>query len=447
MAAPTANLVPITRAFLSKFYVQHPFEPISEDVKKLQARLQGLEDELEKEWGKQGAADVTLASSLTITVPHKIDENLWRHREQIEEALDLLKNKKPAALDKADTPATKSGKEAVDKVAAELEDILGVISQFQKNTADKVAKMVASFMPQDFRGTLIQMQRERSETKRQLEVEELVKGGASISEKYQLLWRQQMERRKTLAALGNATGMFRVLVTYLAGVPQVLLDFVRQINDHNGPMEEQRERYGPPLYELTSFVNHIRIFVAAWWSVYDSTAGRSSEFEAVLQEATSLYISETKRFLSFIGNVFDKSPFLIEASEALALEPQKDVKDEFQERTIARGESFEVTLATEGEGTMIAWDFSVDGRRDVGFSVDYADQKKVKMPMLPYTRYESHQGHFFSLGAGSYTLKWDNSYSMIYSKVVKYKTEVVPPAESIAAADESLTREEKGDTS
>jgi hypothetical protein len=67
--------------------------------------------------------------------------------------------------------------------------------------------------------------------------------------------------------------MFRVLVTYLAGVPQVLLDFVRQINDHNGPMEEQRARYGPPLYELTSFVNHIRIFVAAWWSVYDSTAG------------------------------------------------------------------------------------------------------------------------------------------------------------------------------
>lgn len=53
---------------------------------------------------------------------------------------------------------------------------------------------VASFMPQDFRGTLIQMQRERSEAKRQLEVEELVKGGASISDKYQLLWRQQMER-------------------------------------------------------------------------------------------------------------------------------------------------------------------------------------------------------------------------------------------------------------
>jgi hypothetical protein len=55
MAVSTANLVPITRAFLSKFYDQHPFEPISGDVKKLQKRLQGLEDELESEWKKHGA--------------------------------------------------------------------------------------------------------------------------------------------------------------------------------------------------------------------------------------------------------------------------------------------------------------------------------------------------------------------------------------------------------
>jgi hypothetical protein len=44
------------------------------------------------------AGDVSLASSLTIVVPHKIDENLWRNREQLEEAIDLLKNKKPAAV-------------------------------------------------------------------------------------------------------------------------------------------------------------------------------------------------------------------------------------------------------------------------------------------------------------------------------------------------------------
>jgi hypothetical protein len=58
-------------------------------------------------------------------------------------------------------------------------------------------------------------------------------------------------------------------------------------------------------------------------------------------------------------------------------------------------------------------------------------------PMLPYTRYESHQGHFFSLGAGSYTLRWDNSYSMLYSKVVKYKAEVVPPVDSGVASSET----------
>jgi hypothetical protein len=50
---------------------------------------------------------------------------------------------------------------------------------------------------------------------------------------------------------------------------QVLLDFVCRINDDHGPMEEQRQRYGPPLYELTSFSIALRVFVSLWWSSFD----------------------------------------------------------------------------------------------------------------------------------------------------------------------------------
>jgi hypothetical protein len=50
---------------------------------------------------------------------------------------------------------------------------------------------------------------------------------------------------------------------------QVLLDFVCRINDDNGPMEEQRQRYGPPLYELTSFAIALRVFISLWWSSFD----------------------------------------------------------------------------------------------------------------------------------------------------------------------------------
>lgn len=62
-----------------------------------------------------------------------------------------------------------------------------------------------------------------------------------------------MERRRQLAQLGSATGVYKTLVKYLVGVPQVLLDFVQKINDDDGPMEEQRQRYGPPLYSLTKW--------------------------------------------------------------------------------------------------------------------------------------------------------------------------------------------------
>lgn len=53
-------------------------------------------------------------------------------------------------------------------------------------------------MPQDFRCSLIKQQRERSEKRRQAEVEALVNAGGSIREKFVLLWKQQMERLVTV---------------------------------------------------------------------------------------------------------------------------------------------------------------------------------------------------------------------------------------------------------
>jgi hypothetical protein len=51
-----------------------------------------------------------------------------------------------------------------------------------------------TYMPQDFRGTLIRQQRERSERNKQAEVDALVSAGGSVHDRYALLWKQQMER-------------------------------------------------------------------------------------------------------------------------------------------------------------------------------------------------------------------------------------------------------------
>lgn len=51
-----------------------------------------------------------------------------------------------------------------------------------------------TYMPQDFRGSLIRQQRERSERSRQAVVDALINSGGSIHDKYALMWTQQMDR-------------------------------------------------------------------------------------------------------------------------------------------------------------------------------------------------------------------------------------------------------------
>lgn len=62
---------------------------------------------------------------------------------------------------------------------------------------------VMTYMPQDFRGTLIRQQRERSERNKQAEIDALVNSGRSIRDRYALLWNQQMERWGSLAFVSH----------------------------------------------------------------------------------------------------------------------------------------------------------------------------------------------------------------------------------------------------
>lgn len=419
--------MPITRAFLASYYDKHPFTPLSADVSRLSSQIRSMAtDVLNHRPPIQGESD--LINEADQQPPHKIDENMWKNREYIEETIYLLESSNwPEELKQQSVPDSAEFAITLGQLKDKLHHTLKALESFQIKNAEHVFNTVMTYLPQDFRGTLLRQQRERSERNKQAEVDTLINSGGSIRDRYALLWKQQMDRRRQLAQLGSATGVYKTLVKYLVGVPQVLLDFTRQINDDDGPMEEQRHRYGPPLYSLTSMILSIRLFLSLSWTRYDAKKLKREQI-VILEQAVDIYTMELKRFLTFISEVFANAPFFISAEIAGALEASKN--DDYKEIGVPAGKTYEVLLTVDSVNSYIAWDFSlVQGKinMDIGFSLEFVSSTGEKTPMLPYRRFESDQGNFCTLMAGSYKLIWDNTYSTFFKKVLRYKIDCIPP--------------------
>ncbi|KAF2562533.1 hypothetical protein F2Q70_00013951 [Brassica cretica] len=474
--ASTDGLVPITRVFLASYYDKYPFPPLSDDVSRLSSDMASLIQLLTLQ-SPPSQGEASLIEEANQQPPHKIDENMWKNREQMEEILFLLQPSRwPVQLREPCTSEDVELSSTLRHLKDNFDKALAAMISFQTKNSERVFSTVMTYMPQDFRGTLIRQQKERSERNKQAEVDALVSSGGTIRDTYALLWKQQMERRRQLAQLGSASGVYKTLVKYLVGVPQVLLDFVRQINDDDGPMEEQRQRYGPPLYTLTKMATAIRVFLTLLWQRYD-TFKLNKEQMNLLSEAAIVYTSEFERFVAFIRasslcllicfgyvkivasmsvkaflssfrvslvvrntdmiDVFANSPFFISADAAGILGSREN--EEYKEIIVQAGRTYEVSLMVESENSYIGWDFSLmQGKisMDIGFSVEYISASGEKTLILPYRRYEADQGNFSTLMAGNYKLVWDNSYSTFFKKTLRYKVDCIPPVVEPKAEDE-----------
>ncbi|KAL5720627.1 hypothetical protein ACHQM5_013278 [Ranunculus cassubicifolius] len=422
MAASTEGLMPITREYLSKFYDNYPFSPLSDDVQLLSEQLLSFSKQLAHQFPPNQDESV-LVHEAERDSPHKIDENVWKNREHIEEMLFLLANA-PKLLQDQSTPEYIEIGTVIEELKIKLQTTLKVLESFHTKNSENVFNIVMTYMPQDFRGSLIRQQRERSERNKQAEIDAVVNSGGGIRERFALLWKQQMDRRRQLAQLGSATGVYKALVKYLVGVPQVLLDFVRQLNDDNGPMEEQRQRYGPSLYSLTKLAISIRLFLVLSWGRFEENQIQKDKFD-ILVHAVNVYTTELERFIKFIGEVFVNSPFFISAADVSG-----ETRDDYKEIIIPAGKTHEVLLTVDAVNSYIAWDFSLTPLKksmDVGFSVEYTSPSGEASMILPYRRYESNQGNFCTVMDGNYKLIWDNAYSTFYKKSLRYKVDCIPP--------------------
>ncbi|KAI6673362.1 hypothetical protein NL676_001268 [Syzygium grande] len=432
------GLVPITRSFLASYYDKYSFPPLCEDVARLSSQIRSLSDGLLEDFPPTDGEKLLIAEA-DRTPPHKIDENMWKNREQMEEIVFLLeKSQWPPALQQQSTTENADLATFLSQIKDKIQESLSLLMSFQARNSERVFNTVMTYLPQDFRGTLIRQQRDRSERNKQAEVDALINSGGSIRDRYALLWKQQMDRRRQLAQLGSATGVYKTLVKYLVGVPQVLLDFIKQINDDDGPMEEQRQRYGPPLYSLTSLVLFIRLFLSLSWGRFETRKLKGDEL-AALEQAVNVYTSEFGRFIKFLSEVFVNSPFFISAEEAGAIEGEND---DYKEISIPAGKTHEVSLMVDSLNSYIAWDFAlVQGKinLDIGFSVECINSSGQKTLILPYRRYESDQGNFCTCVAGNYKLVWDNSYSTFFKKALRLKVDCIPP---VAEPVQSMSEEE-----
>lgn len=412
---------PITREFLRDFYTNNPFEPqLDEALRESKVAMR------EKGIGVFGDLYLGSEKAFRVQLPPKMDQNFMMNREQIEELEQLIPSI-PKKVDNAD--------KCMEKILRQLTGARACIESYQKWQTEQVTVMVNEFLPKDFRGDIVRQQKERKDKIREKEMASLIDRGGSIKERYELIWKHQMEKRKTLASLGESTGIFRYVIVYVGGVSEEMLDFVKKINDDDGPMVEQRIAYGPIIHQLSRFANEMRIFVDSWVANAGDSQDEAiklsdtmtSELLGILENGIDIYSKEIARFVAFFKSVFEKSPFFISKEQT---GEKGEINQDLELISLGAGMKHLLPVEVGGEDFTVAWEFVVEGG-DVKFSVEFEDQKGQSMRMVPEQLFKSHSGHFKSTASGTCILNFDNTHTMWYKKTVKVKAASMPPVAGV----------------
>ena len=439
------DLVPITREVLKRCYDKHPMEPVPQELHDKDHELDTMIVDLSTKLSSAGivsaeAAEAAISAIKITTAPHKMDENISLNRMQLEEIVHLCEQ--AGGFGPGNEEATLQAKELAGRALAAWEG-------YQRESMEKVDTLVKSFLPNDFRLSIYNTFRARSKANFEYEVATLMANGGSIKDKYDLVWKHQLEQRQSLVNLGNASGIWKALIAILAGVPASLLDFVKTINDDHGPMDEFRVTYGPVQYFLTLFSSKVRLVFHLARLPYAGGENDAAEKAAAAikgdvdrclgaaVDALKMYLAFVEKFIAVLVVVLQDSPFFVSRADVDSVNAESG-----QEVQVLVNYDHTIKVPVLA-GDVFSWEFRTD--KDIKFRASFEPKKADEgepVDIHPLLLVNSHlapvKDDFTAPCDGEVKLFFDNTYSWLAKKNMTITTKLTPNPERVQKEFEGL---------
>ncbi|KAK2576328.1 hypothetical protein KPH14_005689 [Odynerus spinipes] len=120
--------------------------------------------------------------------------------------------------------------------------------------------------------------------------------------------------------------------------------------------------------------------------------------------------------------------------EFYTAEMDKDNPTEYTAVTVRKGDKLELNVTTSEEGSLLSWDFRTDGY-DIKFGILKNDTSGTKTEIVPIKKVTAHQLNEIGIVTcdmpATYSVVFDNSYSLVRNKKIHYSIRVIPPSEEV----------------
>lgn len=120
--------------------------------------------------------------------------------------------------------------------------------------------------------------------------------------------------------------------------------------------------------------------------------------------------------------------------ELYTAELEKDNPVEYTSVTIRKGDKLELCVTASEVGSLISWDFRTDDY-DIKFGIIKKDTSGTKSEVVPVKRVAAHMLNEIGIltcdTPATYSVVFDNSYSLVRNKKIHYSIRVIPPSEEL----------------